>query len=88
MVTCAATSGHCCWVAGVVCPFLRHDGPVAVRRWVCTLREELGSWDAVHADARYRRLVRAPMAGVVTADCGDWPPPGETCAECGVVGAD
>jgi hypothetical protein len=89
MVTCAAgvtTEGHCCWIDGVVCPFLRDDGAAASRRWVCTLREELGSWPAVHADKRYLTFVRDPLHRVVEVDCGDWPPPGEKCAECGAIG--
>ena len=87
MVTCAAgvtTEGHCCWINGAVCPFLRDDGAAASRRWVCTLREELGSWPAVHADQRYLTFVH--LRDRIGVDCGDWPRPGETCAECGAVG--
>lgn len=82
-VECGASTGHCCWVAGAVCPFLRDDGAKASRRWVCTLRERLGSWEAVHADPGYLTVV-APVVRPLGVDCGDWPPPGQTCAECGV----
>jgi len=94
------TGGHCCWINGQVCPFLRDDGPPqairwidstpyprphATRRYVCTLREELGSWEAVHQDARYLTFVAASVHSVVGVNCGDWPPPGETCVECGAL---
>ena len=77
---------HCCYFNGQVCPFLRDDGPKPAgsgqRRWVCTLYEELGDWDAVHADQRYLDTV-SPLwngAGWVMAwlwdegiRCGNWP---------------
>ena len=83
---CQATSGHCCWIAGVVCPFLRDDGSSAARRWVCIFRERLGSWDAVHADREYMDTIGPMMIGLTGVLCGDWPPPSESCAECGVNG--
>jgi len=86
MATCRAAAGHCCWIAGVVCPFLRDDGPAARRRWVCTLRERLGSWGAVHADLGYQGRVAPTMRAFDQVDCGDWPGPGVTCGECGVNG--
>jgi hypothetical protein len=85
MAVCRADEGHCCWIAGAVCPFLRDDGD-AVRRWVCTLREQLGAWQAVHGDPRYLAVVRPTLAALGQADCGDWPGPGVTCGECGAVG--
>jgi hypothetical protein len=86
MVQCKAKDGNCCWIAGVVCPFLRDDGSLTDRRWVCTLRESLGSWAAVHADPRYIAVVHPTLMSVGTVDCGDWPGPGITCGECGVTG--
>jgi len=83
MAQCLAKTGHCCWLEGKVCKFLRDDGPSARRRWVCILREELGSWDAVHTDPRYVEQVQPTVRRLTGADCGDWPPPGQTCAECG-----
>lgn len=77
---------HCCYFGGEVCPFLRDDGPkpnkAGVRRWVCTLYEELGDWQGVHDDPRYLATVE-PMwrgAGWVMewlwdegVRCGNWP---------------
>ena len=86
MATCKAgitTDGHCCWINGVVCPLLEDRGKNADRRYVCTVREDLGSWEAVHSDPRYLTFVRPAMSIVTGVDCGDWPPPGQTCAECG-----
>ena len=77
------TDGHCCWINGVVCPYVRDDGPGTERRYVCTLREELGSWEAVYADRRYLSFIRPVMSIKTGVDCGDWPPPGQQCAECG-----
>ena len=77
---------HCCYLAGQVCPFLRDDGPqpngAGVRRWVCTLREELGDWDLVHADQRYIDTVgplwnasgwQMQWAWEEGVRCGNWP---------------
>lgn len=88
MVTCGAqnNTGHCCWINGTVCVFLRDDGLDATRRWVCTLREELGSWEAVHKDIRYIEKVRPTLDKFNQANCGYWPGPGVTCGECGVSG--
>lgn len=86
MVACRASTDHCCYLAGKVCSYLRDDGPTASRRWVCTFRERLGSWAAVHADAEYLATVGPVMRGLTGVDCGDWPVPGELCHECGVTG--
>lgn len=80
---------HCCWLGeGGVCPYVRDDGVDAPgRRWVCTLMEELGDWDLVHADPRYVRDVRVwwdrpPSEGT---DCGDFPAAVDgTCPVCGI----
>lgn len=81
-------SGHCCWLGGSVCDYLE-ENTVPGRRWACGLLRELGSWDLVYADPRYEAVRQAldrnpSLVGVV---CGDWPRPGETCGECGAVGA-
>ena len=86
MATCKADKGHCCWINGVVCPLLRDDGPDADRRWVCTPREQLGSWEAVHEDPEYLKLVAPTLRLLGQVDCGDWPGPGVICAECGANG--
>jgi hypothetical protein len=78
---------HCCYVAGVACQFLRDDGSAAQRRWICTLREKLGSWGAVHIDPGYVTAVRPMWERINPAlNCGDWPPPDMTCQACGVTG--
>lgn len=85
-VTCGARDGHCCWLEGVVCRYLRDDGPLAARRFVCTFRERLGSWERVHADPEYLATVGPVVLRLVGVYCGDWPRRGERCAECGVTG--
>jgi hypothetical protein len=85
MAQCGAKDDHCCYIGGSVCPFLRDDGD-AERRWVCTLRERHGSWQAVHADEGYLMIVRPELDRTAQADCGDWPGPGVTCGSCGVTG--
>lgn len=49
----AADGNHCCYVAGQRCRFLE-ENTVPGRRWVCGLRREFGSWDAVNASDDYR----------------------------------
>jgi hypothetical protein len=51
----------------------------------CSLRSELGSWEAVKADKRWRKLA-FKAADVGEMGCGDFPLPGQTCHSCGVVG--
>ena len=78
---------HCCWFQGKACEFLVDTGRRHRRRWVCSLRDELGSWDAVHADPRYEPVKeRVLKLSTAPALCGDWPPPGTTCNTCGLVG--
>jgi hypothetical protein len=86
VVACEATDDHCCYIAGPPCRYLRDDGTGAALRWVCTLRERLGSWDEVHRDAGYLEHVAPVVRSVAGVDCGDWPPKGETCNACGVTG--
>lgn len=78
----------CCYLPGGVhpifgmgvCPFLEVD-TVPGRRWVCGLRRELGSWDAVHVDDRYMAVVRPVWLAndPPVADCGDFGPCEEQC---------
>ena len=86
MATCSGNSdGHCCHLAGRVCSFLEED-TVPGRRWTCGLRRDLGSWSATHQDPRYLAEVKPVLDAKGLPDCGDWPRPGEICAECGVTG--
>lgn len=62
---------HCCWV-GATCEFLTSTPE---RRFACSLFIELGSWEAVHADLRYRQ---APIGRYFASrypgfGCGDFP---------------
>ena len=58
--------GHCCYIGGKVCYFY-DDG--------CTLRAELGSWEAVHSDRRWKRSKVGKWFAVNYSGfgCGDWP---------------
>lgn len=87
-MTCAGTSDdHCCHLgAAGVCRYLE-ENTVPDRRWACGLRRVLGSWEKVHTNKRYLNDVKPVLTEIgVTVDCGDWPPPGETCGTCGVTG--
>ena len=67
---------HCCWVAGKVCEHLETN--VEGRNFSCSLRRELGSWEAVHEDPRYQPIAEVMKLG--DGLCGDWQPrPGECC---------
>ncbi len=69
---------HCCWVDGERCPYLE-EATVPDRRWVCGLRRELGSWEAVHADPRYAPI-QAVWDRVGIESCGAWGPgTGQCC---------
>lgn len=50
-------SDHCCWMDGKACIFLQ-ENKSGEFRWTCSLREELGSWEAVHEDERYKEKVQ------------------------------
>lgn len=80
---------HCCHLGTYgVCMFLAENA-VDGRRWSCSLRTELGSWDAVHSDERYLLNVRPKLDSIgIAVDCGNWPPPGTICGTCGVSGDD
>lgn len=76
---------HCCYVAGKACPFLE-ENTVPGRRWACGLRRELGDWDLVISDVRYKLNV-APHFGAM--NCRDWPDGkgvnSAHCEQCGVT---
>lgn len=76
-----ADGGHCCWLAGTVCEFLVDTETPGPGRFRCALRVELGSWEVVYEDPRYRPI-RDHFVGNGTGLCGDWQPrPGECCRE-------
>lgn len=79
---------HCCWLNGKVCAFLEENSEPGYR-WSCGLRRELGSWDAVLADPRYRSQVhpefikRSKRLKTPVINCRDWPSGDENCQYCG-----
>jgi hypothetical protein len=75
---------HCCYLDGKVCVFLLENSNG--RRWSCSLRAKLGSWDSVHRDSKYLTVVKPSLDKLDLPDCGDWPRFGERCEVCGVVG--
>lgn len=78
---------HCCYMFSEPCMFLG-ENVVPGRRWSCTLLVELGSWDAVHNDKRYKTLVQPVwdavnerVGAVVLPSCGAWEPNGSQCCQ-------
>jgi hypothetical protein len=76
---------HCCWIPpGNVCPHFN----AALVGGFCSLRRELGSWQAVHASPRYapQRAAFEGFSAGPTSLCGDFPVASESpCATCGAV---
>jgi len=86
MSVCAGNSeDHCCWVNGKVCPHLE-ENTVEGRHWACGLLVKLGSWEAVYKDNNWQLDVKPLCDRIGVRGCGDWPPKGKTCLECGVSG--
>jgi len=81
----------CCFISGIECPYLIRDYTDEsghFRKWACFLRAELGDWDKVLADQRYKDL-RTSGAWHPDMNCRDWPDGAEgpnrgVCKECGV----
>jgi hypothetical protein len=81
---------HCCYIKGEACPYMIRDYTDEnghFRKWACFLRAELGDWDKVLEDPRYRDLIEAGswQPGL---NCRDWPdgdgPNRGVCKDCGV----
>ena len=78
---------HCCYLNGKVCPFLEENTEPGFR-WSCGLRRELGDWDKVLEDPRYKEQVepefriRAERLGYMT-NCRDYPSGSDRCTYCG-----
>lgn len=76
---------HCCFLYGEPCMFLG-ENIVEGRRWACTLLVELGSWEAVHTDTRYKTLVEPVIHSFGVESCGGWGPgTGQCCYTGGEV---
>ena len=85
MSKCGRAETHCCWF-GTACPFVVPSN-VEGFKWACLLRIKYGSWAAVHAAPEYIEKVKPWMYSAgYQIDCGDWPPKGITCNDCGEVG--
>lgn len=79
-MTCTGTGfpngDHCCYVDGVECIWLARD--LGGRRYACSLRYELGSWEAVHAHPWYAP-VQEVWDRVGIESCGTWGPGSGQC---------
>lgn len=74
---------HCCWLGGVVCPYLE-ENTMPDRRWACGLMRKHKDWDSVLSSKEYRKTV-APVLEPFGHTCKDWPdkPAGSRCHDCG-----
>lgn len=87
MGTCTGNaSDHCCYF-GTVCEHLE-ENTVPGRRWACGLLRRYGSWEAVYASPEWPAVLEKAVACGLSDQyrCGSWPPVGQTCAVCGVIG--
>ena len=76
---------HCCYLKGKPCAFLEENTEDV--RWSCGLRRELGSWDAVLKDPRYKKVLGPYFKYYekrtgVKSSCAEWPE-GIGCSSCG-----
>ena len=79
---------HCCFIKGVECSYLIRDYTDETghfRKWACGLRAELGSWNAVLRDERYKKHVKGSWAPGI--NCRDWPEKPKKYKGCNVCGA-
>ena len=72
---------HCCYLAGKVCDFLEENTEPGFR-WSCGLRRELGDWDKVLADPRYKPIGEF-FIEVIGVDCKDFGSSKHPCTHCG-----
>jgi len=75
---------HCCWINGKPCQFLEENSEPGFR-WSCGLRRELGSWNAVLRDERYKKHVKGSWATGI--NCRDWPEKPKKSKGCNICGA-
>jgi hypothetical protein len=65
---------HCCYIKAEECRYLIRDYTDEdghFRKWACGLRAELGDWDKVLTDPRYKKNIEGSWAPGI--NCRDWP---------------
>lgn len=84
---CGTGDTHCCWFKGVQCQYVQAaDNPPY--KWKCVLREQYGSWEAVHTSPEYVDNI-IPLWNSLDdyngMTCGDWPEllVNGRCRDCG-----
>ena len=86
MGLCGTAETHCCWMQGEECAYVI-PSPDPQFRWRCSLRSRYGSWFRTHISPEYLQWVKPKLvAAGIMEDCGDWPPPGQHCNDCGERG--
>ena len=75
---------HCCTIRGENCRYLEENTEPGYR-WSCGLRRELGSWNAVLRDERYKQHVKGSWAPGI--NCRDWPEKPKRYKGCSICGA-
>lgn len=88
MSKCGKTEEHCCWLFGEVCQYLERNPEGSEYIWSCGLRKMANSWDEVYEMDQYKMNVKPKIEqmGYPDIGCGDWPPAGKKCNDCGEVG--
>ena len=74
----------CCVVRGEPCRFLEENVEDGFR-WSCQLRRELGDWDAVLEDSRYKKHIAGSWADGI--NCRDWPEGPDKHRGCNLCGS-
>lgn len=74
----------CCYIRGEPCRFLEENSEPGFR-WSCGLFRELGDWDKVLDDPRYKEHVEGSWAPGI--NCRDWPEGPPEHRGCNICGA-
>ena len=78
----------CCTVKGENCQYLIFnytDEDGLFRKFACSLRAELGDWDAVLSDPRYIKNIAGSWAPGI--NCRDWPEKPNEYRGCNLCGS-
>jgi hypothetical protein len=79
---------HCCWMGDRVCPFLERKTEPGFT-WSCGLRRELGLWEKVLEDKRYKEFVQPYWDSFEEpTNCKDFPSGTWECRQCYPVSDD